>query len=643
MKKQLLVSFLLCLLICGFFDVRGQGLCDNGGGGFELDKYEGCAPLTVKIKNTVPNSFSVGYDVNYDGKSETPLLAQGLQSTTYSTRGNFTILQGGSISTGPIYACRKVKVYEAGYPNVQYTSCGGGKIKLLFTDDIILQTYDKVEINWGDNTSDILNKGNSLELEHAYASVTVSPIVKIKGLYTSNTACAEGLVLSLGISFQQPLLKNIQIKKIQINGNGSMDVTYEGVASISTNISTSSDGGVNYSIGGTRTSGGTQSYRISNINIAQVYQVKLASKDLCGGQQDSEIGTSMSLKGVSANEKNSLTWNEYPNADDFQEYQLMRDGTLLKSFTDIKTTSFSDEDVECGDNFEYSITAVTKNIQSVSAPIIVKTSTTAPQALQNLSVTVLGDDQIQLDALVPGASSKSNYELLVQRSEGLGGAFKKVTTLYNEIKYQDFDVKADQNSYCYRVMYQNGCGQKAPMSEPVCSILLQSTISAFSWSSEKPFTDEIKSYKMIQIGSTGSRAETDLKLKLSFSSQFTEKSDPAYTFQIVADSKTGNFQSFSNVINYKKDADIFVPTAFSPNEDGINDIFEVKVSMYKSFKMSVLNRWGEVIFHSNDITKGWDGMFKGEIAAVGSYIYHIEIVNNIDQTVKKNGTFVLLK
>ncbi|MCF0056497.1 gliding motility-associated C-terminal domain-containing protein [Dyadobacter sp. CY356] len=643
MKKQLLVTFLSCLLVCNVFDVRGQGLCDNSGGGFELDKYEGCAPLTVKIQNTVPNSFSVGYDVNYDGKSQTPLLAQGLQSTTYYTRGTFTILQGGSISTGPIYACKKVKVYEAGYPNVQYTSCGGGKVKLLFTDDIILQTYDQVEINWGDNSSDILNKGNSLELEHDYASITTSPVVKIRGLYTSNTTCSGGLVLSIGISFQQPLLKNIQIKTIQMNGNGSMDVTYEGVASISTNISTSSDGGANYTVGGTRTSGGTQSYRIPNLNIAQVYRVKLASKDLCGGQQDSEIGTSMSLKGISANEKNSLTWNEYPNADDFQEYQLMRDGTLLKSFTDIKTTSFSDEDVECGDNFEYSITAVTKNIQSVSAPIIVKTSTTAPQALQNLSVTVLGDDQIQFDALVPGASSKSNFELLVQRSEGLGGPFKKVTTLYNEITYQDFDVKANQNSYCYRVMYQNGCGQKAPMSEPVCSILLQNTISAFSWSSEKPFTDEIKSYKMIQIGSTGSRVETDLKLQLSFSSQFTEKSDPAYTFQIVADSKTGNFQSFSNVINYKKDADIFVPTAFSPNEDGINDIFEVKVSMYKSFKMSVLNRWGEVIFHSNDISKGWDGMFKGEIAAVGSYIYDIEIVNNIDQTVKKNGTFVLLK
>ncbi|WP_159468614.1 gliding motility-associated C-terminal domain-containing protein [Dyadobacter sp. 3J3] len=643
MKKILSLIFLSCLFICHVFDINGQGLCDNGGGGFELDKYEGCSPLTVKIKNTVPNSFSVGYDVNYDGQSQTPLLAQGLTSSIFYYPGDYTILQGGSVSTGPIYACKKIKVYDSRYPNVQYTACGGGKIKLLFTDDVILQSYDRIEVNWGDNSSDIRIKGASLELEHDYASITTTPVVKIKGIYNSNSSCPEGGELPISIIFQQPLLKNIQIKSIQMNGNGSMDVTYEGVASISTNISTSSDGGTNYTIGGTRTSGGTQSYRIANLNIGQVYLVKLASKDLCGGQQDSEIGTSMSLKGVSSNEKNALTWNEYPNADDFQEYQLMRDGTVLKSFTDIKTTSFSDDDVECGDNFEYSITAVTKNIQSVSAPIIVKTSTSAPQALQNLSVTVHGDDQIQLNALVPGASSKSNYELLVQRSEGLGGPFKKVTTLYNEITYQDFDVNANQNSYCYRVMYQNGCGQKAPMSEPVCSILLQNTISAFSWSSEKPFTDEIKSYKMIQIGSTGSRVETDLKLQLSFSSQFTEKSDPAYTFQIVADSKTGNFQSFSNVINYKKDADIFVPTAFSPNEDGINDIFEVKVSMYKSFKMSVLNRWGEVIFHSNDITKGWDGMFKGEIAAVGSYIYDIEIVNNIDQTVKKNGTFVLLK
>ncbi|GLU50930.1 T9SS type B sorting domain-containing protein [Dyadobacter frigoris] len=643
MKRQLLITFLSCLFVCNVSDLFSQGLCDNGGGGFELDKYEGCAPLTVKIKNTVPNSFSVGYDVNYDGQSQNPLLAQGLPSTTYYNTGNYTILQGGSISTGPIYACRKVKVYESRYPNVQYTSCGGGKIKLLFNDDIILQTYDKVEINWGDNSNDVLNKGNALELEHTYASITTSPVVKIKGIFTSNTNCAEGLELSIGISFQQPLLKNIQIKTVEMKGNGSLEVSYEGVTSIATDILTSSDGGNNYIIGGTRTSGGTQFYRVPNLNVSQVYQVKLGSKDLCGGKQDSEIVTSMILKGTSGNEKNSISWNQYPNAADFQEYQLMRDGVILKSFSDIKTISYDDEDVQCGDSFEYSIVAVTKIIQSISAPVIIKTTSTSPKPVDQMYVTVNGDDLIELTALIPGSGSKSNYEITVQRSEGAGGAFKKVNTLYNETTYQDFDVQANKNSYCYRLIYQNACGQKAPVSEPVCSILLQNQNSLFTWTTEKPFSDDIQSYKMSQTGSAGSNAEIDMKLQNNFAPQLTGQSDPAYTFQVRADSKNGNFQSFSNLISFKRDADIFVPTAFSPNEDGINDMFEVKVSMYKSFKMSVLNRWGEVIFHSDDMSKGWDGMFKGKIAAVGSYIFDIEIVNNINQTVKKNGTFVLLK
>lgn len=643
MKKILLLTFLSCLLICNVFRLYGQGLCDNGGGGFELDKYEGCAPLTVKIKNTVPNSFSVGYDVNYDGQSQTPLLAQGLQSTTFSLAGAYTILQGGSVASGPIYACKKVKVYESRYLTMQSASCGGGKVKLFFYNDVIFQTYDKIQINWGDNIVQVWDKSGPLELEHNYINTSVNPEIKVKGLYNSNPACSEGLEIPFGVSFLQPSFKDIQIKTIQMNGNGSLDVSYEGVAAVATSILTSSDGGQNYIVGGTRTSGGTQSLRISNLSVLQAYKVKLASKDLCGEQQDSELGTSMVLNGISSNEKNSFIWNEYPNAADFQEYQLMRDGVLLKSFNDIKATSYYDEDVECGDNFEYSVIAVTKNMQSISAPIIVKTSTSSPKPLENLSVTVTGDDLIQLDAVVPGANFKNNYELLVQRAEGIGGVFKKVTTLYSETMYQDFDVAANKNSYCYRVMYQNGCGQKAPMSEAVCSVLLQNTISAFSWSSEKPFTDEVKSYKMIQIGSTGSRVETDMKLQTSFSPQLTTNSDPSYSFQILADSKNGNFQSFSNLINYKKDADIFVPSAFSPNEDGINDTFEVKVSLYKSFNMSVLNRWGEVIFHSNDITKGWDGTFKGKLVAVGSYIFNIEIVNNINQTVKKNGTFVLLK
>jgi gliding motility-associated-like protein len=643
MKKRLHAIFVLINLACTFIPAKGQGLCDVGGGGFDLIPAAGCAPLTVKINNKVSGT-SLSYAQQYDGITENPTLTRNATEFTYPAAGTYKVLQSVNVGGLEVYHCKEVKVYESRSINFLYTSCGGGKVKLLIVDDIISQAYDKVEINWGDaSPKSIWFKGDPLEVEHNYASTTESPAILAKGVYTSNTACQEGTEYPVKVVFQQPLLKNIQLKTVEMKGNGSLEVTYEGVTSIVTDILTSSDDGKNFIVGGTRTSGGTQFYRIPDLNAAMVYEIKLASKDLCGGQQDSEVATSMTLKGVSSDEKNLISWNEYPDHADFQEYQLMRDGVLLKSFSDIKTTSYEDNDVQCGDNFEYFLVAVTKTIQSTSAPLIVKTAMSSPRTIDQAYVTVNSNDLIQLTAVLPGSGSKTNYELVIQRAEGAGGTFKKINTLYSETSFQDFDVQADKNSYCYRFIYQNSFGQKSPVSEPICSILLENKSSIFSWTTVRPFTDEIQSFRMIQMGSLGSKTERDVKLQNTFIPALTGQSDPQYTFQIRADSKNANFQSFSNAITYKRDADIFVPTAFSPNEDGTNDMFEVKASMFKSFNISILNRWGEVIFHSNDIAKGWDGMFKGKVAPTGSYVFNIEIVNNINQTVKKNGTFVLLK
>lgn len=643
MKKTLLFSHFFILLIFNTWHVCGQGLCNIGGGGFELDKNEGCAPLRVGITNTVPNSFNVGYAVTYDGKSDNPLIAKGLTSTTYDLPGTFTILQDGAISTGPFTACKNVIVYESRFPTAEYTSCGGGRINLLLYDDIILQAYDKVIIKWGDGNIQTWNKGDGLEVSHHYDNISGNPLIKIRGAYNFNKACSEGIELSFGISFQQPQLKNIQIKSVEMKGNGNLEVSYEGLTSIATDIMSSNDGGTNYVVGGTRTSGGTQFYRLTNLNTTQVYKVKLASKDLCGGRQDSEIVSSMVLKGSSADEKNAISWNEYPDALDFQEYRLMKDGVVLKSFTDIKITSFEDDDVQCGDNYEYSIVAVTKTITSTSAPVSVPTSLSSPKPITEAYVTVNGNDLIQLTANLPGAGSKTNYSIVIERGVDEKANYKKVNTLYGETVFEDFNVKADNHSYCYRLIYENACGQKSPPSEPLCSILLKNEAPLLTWTTEKPFIDDIASYTMIQKGSAGSNAEKGMKLESKYYPDLGKQSDKDYTFQVRADSESGSFQSFSNIINYKRDAEVFAPDAFSPNDDGYNDTFEVKAEMYKTFKMSVINRWGEVVFHSNDILKGWDGKIKGKEAPVGAYIWHVEIVDNLDQTVKKNGSFVLLK
>ena len=54
-----------------------------------------------------------------------------------------------------------------------------------------------------------------------------------------------------------------------------------------------------------------------------------------------------------------------------------------------------------------------------------------------------------------------------------------------------------------------------------------------------------------------------------------------------------------------------IPTAFSPNGDGVNDVFAIHFPCVPDkFELTILNRWGEEIFKSDDFTVGWNGMFK---------------------------------
>lgn len=69
----------------------------------------------------------------------------------------------------------------------------------------------------------------------------------------------------------------------------------------------------------------------------------------------------------------------------------------------------------------------------------------------------------------------------------------------------------------------------------------------------------------------------------------------------------------------------FVPNAFSPNDDGFNDVFQLYNSgcPLEGFQMHIFDRWGANEFYSNDLNIGWDGTFKDKKAGVGVYVYQI--------------------
>ncbi|RYD81543.1 MAG: gliding motility-associated C-terminal domain-containing protein [Sphingobacteriales bacterium] len=104
-----------------------------------------------------------------------------------------------------------------------------------------------------------------------------------------------------------------------------------------------------------------------------------------------------------------------------------------------------------------------------------------------------------------------------------------------------------------------------------------------------------------------------------------------------------NIQSASNIANVAPMATIFIPTAFTPNEDGINEKFGVVGQGLGVFNMKIYNAWGEKIFECNKPEDGWDGTFKGKVAPVGTYLYVVTARSLKGDNIYRNGDFALVK
>lgn len=87
----------------------------------------------------------------------------------------------------------------------------------------------------------------------------------------------------------------------------------------------------------------------------------------------------------------------------------------------------------------------------------------------------------------------------------------------------------------------------------------------------------------------------------------------------------------------------YIPNAFSPNNDGLNDLFKVEGANIESINMIIYNRWGNKIFESNDKNKGWDGTEKGKKVEEGVYVYKLKITLTNGDINKFNGIVTVVR
>jgi gliding motility-associated-like protein len=115
-----------------------------------------------------------------------------------------------------------------------------------------------------------------------------------------------------------------------------------------------------------------------------------------------------------------------------------------------------------------------------------------------------------------------------------------------------------------------------------------------------------------------------------------------YYYQIK-DKNSCQVNGSAEVTKNIRECAVFVPTAFSPNGDGQNDLFRAKVhDDVHDYRLDVFTRWGQTVFSTNSPDGAWDGLFKGQMLPTATYVWVLLYTDSKQQARKQTGTVMLI-
>jgi len=131
---------------------------------------------------------------------------------------------------------------------------------------------------------------------------------------------------------------------------------------------------------------------------------------------------------------------------------------------------------------------------------------------------------------------------------------------------------------------------------------------------------------------------------LSSTSTLNPVANPSVTTTYKLDAFTANNCNCSNTITVTVISEIYIPNAFTPDGNGINDVFRIPAGSPITLKnLQVYNRYGNLVFYTSNISSGWDGTFKRSQSPAGAYNYIIEGLNDKGQSILLTGSVLLIR
>ncbi len=656
MKSSLVLFFLLVST-----SIWGQDWCDptkrpsssqlKDGGSFTIKgtvagSSSGCIPLAINVESSDSAPFYI-----FDYKGGPPNINSNTKSYLYTKIGRYVIMQLSQGSNGSLIKCQMIEAFAA--PNFKIQTCSGRKVQVTVADDSTTKGYNSFIVNFGVGIkNDTLTKANPTT-SYVYPSTTNTATVSVIGVTTGGTLlsnCKKDTTFILNSTN----LSNISIRKVTTRPDSAVDILVKSSAGIKADVQIDEDAtGTFKNTGQTATTTDTTTITIRNINTAQKqYCFRLSANDGCNNTSTtSNVVCATHLEVKAEDQQNVLNWKEYPQASNFQNYRINLNGAPRPFILNRTTTTQPDPNVTCGNQYCYQIiVSLAGGAESVSQLRCVKAiSNVIPDKITSAVASVLEDEQkVEVRVNPPAVgSSPVKFKTIFTRADNGSNDYKEVAIVDNGISFIDPNTNPNTQSYCYKIQYENSCGKRSEPSEPVCSIHVYSrNASTIDWTPESPFLVPVRSYSLEIIDENGDpKAQFNLGGNTTFDPSASNPDQQLFKYRILAypEGSAGTL-SYSNYFVFVKGSLVFIPDAFSPNKDAINDLFAVRGQFIETSRLIVYNRWGQPIFESDDaIKKGWDGQLNGQIAPEGSYVYRVEIKDFLGKNFVKVGIFLLTR
>lgn len=246
--------------------------------------------------------------------------------------------------------------------------------------------------------------------------------------------------------------------------------------------------------------------------------------------------------------------------------------------------------------------------------------------------------------------------ILERKMNEPGSRFEEITRLtgYTDYIWYDEDVFTDRYSYCYRMRNINYCGNESPYSNEGCSILLQGDDSQFSnslrWNEYREWKGEVEAYRIERNANLDENNLVPLldlnALRRDFEDRDIPLSGGPFRYRIRAFEGPGgnNAISLSNEVELVQGPLLYLPNAFSPNGDGLNTTWGPGFSYVKAFDITVMNRWGQVVFRTDKPDERWDGRYAGADCEQGVYVYRVRYWGfDKPESIVKIGTLTIVR